>query len=309
MTISKDREGFTLVELLVVVAIIGTLIGLLLPAVQQAREAARRTACSNNAKQLALACLNFESVIGRLPPAGDRIPAGQWAAQPGGHSWVTMILPYIEEPNLYNAISLSTSKFASDTDSMSAVQKAVVLKQLICPSALVKTGAISNYHAAIHSKITTQQNMITPGCDGAITSPDGCRQPNNGATASLPVVGYGQKIDAVTDGTSKTFGISEANAKINWWKGTNLWNTGFATAGTAVANGLPTGGTTAMYAAAGTTAVGDYSNPGPNSDHLYRMLIHGYVDGHVGVVMEDIDYRVFAALFSRSGGEPTGDQP
>ena len=298
MTISKNREGFTLVELLVVVAIIGTLIGLLLPAVQQAREAARRTACSNNAKQLALACMNFESVSTRLPPCGDRIPSGQWASVPGGHSWVTLILPYLEETNLYNAISLSTNKFTSDTGSMSAAQQAVVLKQLICPSALVKTGAISNYEAAMHSLITNGLTSPTPACDGAITSPAGCKEPNTASTASLPVVGYGQKIDAITDGTSKTFGISEANAGKKWWSGADLWNTGFATAGTAVANGLPTGGTTAMYTAAG-----------PNSDHQYRMLIHGYVDGHVGVVMEDIDYKVFAALFSRSSGEPTGDQP
>ena len=94
MTISKNRGGFTLVELLVVIAIIGTLVGLLLPAVQQAREAARRSSCTNQTKQLALACLNYESTRKRLPAANDRDDNS------AGWSWVVMILPFLEESNI-----------------------------------------------------------------------------------------------------------------------------------------------------------------------------------------------------------------
>ncbi|MDO4628185.1 MAG: DUF1559 domain-containing protein [Planctomycetia bacterium] len=99
------KSAFTLVELLVVIAIIGMLIGLLLPAVQQAREAARQIQCSNNLKQLALGALNSEATVGFYPSAGwyygwvgepDR---GVGAGQPGG--WMYSLLPYIEQNALY----------------------------------------------------------------------------------------------------------------------------------------------------------------------------------------------------------------
>src|SRR5688572_4725510 len=93
------RKAFTLVELLVVIAIIGILISLLLPAVQAAREAARRAQCSNNLKQLALAALNFEDVMKRLPPAADVDPHPTVFDQDSGRqfSWIVFILPYIEQ--------------------------------------------------------------------------------------------------------------------------------------------------------------------------------------------------------------------
>jgi len=90
----RPVRGFTLVELLVVIAIIGVLVALLLPAVQSAREAARRMSCSNNVRQLVIACHNFEDTYGTLPPwAGSR--AGEYGS---AHF---LILPYIEQGNLY----------------------------------------------------------------------------------------------------------------------------------------------------------------------------------------------------------------
>lgn len=99
------RSGFTLIELLVVIAIIAVLIALLLPAVQQAREAARRTQCKNNLKQLGLALHNFHDTYSRFPPgcANDKIPFGTSASGGGwGSSWKVYILPYIDQAAIFN---------------------------------------------------------------------------------------------------------------------------------------------------------------------------------------------------------------
>src|SRR6188474_2683919 len=92
------RRAFTLVELLVVIAIIGVLVALLLPAVQAAREAARRMSCSNNLKQLSLALHNYEDTHKTLPPAG--IDSNQM-------SWTVLLLPYMEQKPLYDQFNFN----------------------------------------------------------------------------------------------------------------------------------------------------------------------------------------------------------
>ncbi|MFK7737195.1 MAG: DUF1559 domain-containing protein [Pirellulaceae bacterium] len=107
------KSGFTLVELLVVIAIIGILVGLLLPAVQSAREAARRMQCQNNLKQMGLALLNYESAYRRFPMAMMSHPERNCASGPecgsspyddDGFGWQSKILPFIEQTNLYNQL-------------------------------------------------------------------------------------------------------------------------------------------------------------------------------------------------------------
>ena len=89
--------GFTLIELLVVIAIIAVLVSLLLPAVQQAREAARRTQCRNNLKQLALACHNYENTFSVFPMGSDISLIG----------WKQYVYPYVEQTNVYNGINMA----------------------------------------------------------------------------------------------------------------------------------------------------------------------------------------------------------
>ena len=123
-----NKRGFTLVELLVVIAIIGVLVALLLPAVQAAREAARRNQCKNNLKQLTLACLNYESAKRIYPKASQRLGSDLNLRADWG--WLTATLPYFEQGNLFNQINQDVNWYAEPN-------RAVVLSPLPishCPS-------------------------------------------------------------------------------------------------------------------------------------------------------------------------------
>ncbi|QDT98915.1 Type II secretion system protein G precursor [Gimesia aquarii] len=108
----QKRPGFTLIELLVVIAIIAILIALLLPAVQQAREAARRTQCKNNLKQLGLALHNYHDVY-RMFPALVYQPTNLTAGNTPGWGWCSMLLPYIDQAPLYNQMNVGNVSLAS----------------------------------------------------------------------------------------------------------------------------------------------------------------------------------------------------
>ena len=130
------RRGFTLVELLVVIAIIGMLVALLLPAVQAAREAARRTQCSNNLSQLIIAVHNYEQAHGVYPP-GTINPTGpiQNAQLGYHHNWITQLLPYFEQVNTYNHVDFSVGVYHKNN----APVRGLVLNTLLCPSSPVAT--------------------------------------------------------------------------------------------------------------------------------------------------------------------------
>ena len=122
-------DGFTLVELLVVIAIIGILVALLLPAIQAAREAARRAQCSNNLKNIGLAFANYTDTNKRLPP-GTSLVMGSTELTPTSGTWVVKILPYIEEKALYD--QWRKDKFSNDP--LNKVVCGTSLPWLICPS-------------------------------------------------------------------------------------------------------------------------------------------------------------------------------
>src|SRR5262249_40984782 len=148
----RRRRAFTLIELLVVIAIIAVLIGLLLPAVQKVREAANRMSCGNNLKQLGIACHNYQSTHGRLPPAylGPIPNEGNATATTPCLSVLCYLLPYIEQDNIYKQIDFArqanwwdtttpgSQGFAPNANFIAAQTK---IKMLVCPS-------INPYNAA-----------------------------------------------------------------------------------------------------------------------------------------------------------------
>lgn len=130
-------QGFTLVELLVVIAIIGILVALLLPAVQAAREAARRMSCGNNLKQLGLALQNYHDTYKVFPPAHipfntayPTTPRNETSADNYGPSWMVLILPFMEQQPLHSKIDWSQSMSHANN----APVRSVFIEGYVCPS-------------------------------------------------------------------------------------------------------------------------------------------------------------------------------
>ena len=126
----RQSPGFTLIEVLVVIAIIGLLIALLLPAVQAAREAARRMQCANNLKQIGIALHAYHDVIGSLPPGYDfHAPWCEWSAS-------TMLLPRLEQSALFNAINFNVAWPGSPNNPVNATAITASVAVFVCPSDL-----------------------------------------------------------------------------------------------------------------------------------------------------------------------------
>ncbi|CAN5126054.1 DUF1559 domain-containing protein [soil metagenome] len=193
------RQAFTLLELLVVIAVIAVLIGLLVPAVQKVREAAARINCSNNLKQISLAILNYESTYSQFPP-GLGLPPN--ASVSGRASVLAVILPYMEQANRYNRFDLTQDILTSPINDFARKQD---IKNYLCPSD-GSTGGI-DYGSGLYGRSNYLGNI---GTTADLRSMDGRRI----GIFNYNVTGSGTLSTKVTianvgDGTSNTALYSE----------------------------------------------------------------------------------------------------
>ena len=225
------RRGFTLIELLVVIAIIAVLIALLLPAVQAAREAARRSQCVNNLKQMGLALANYESALSSLPPAAIVYtypaydPISQSTSGTRGHTMFGFILPYLEQSAIGNSINFSVPPNAPPYNFMQSTAFLTKIAAYICPSDLPQqqtTTASGNvYSQASYSGMsgridtTKYYNGIPPCCGASVPSIQG---------DGLFHADYAYRFADITDGLSNTICIGEHSRFLNdpeplmnWW--------------------------------------------------------------------------------------------
>jgi prepilin-type N-terminal cleavage/methylation domain-containing protein len=143
----RPRYAFTLVELLVVIAIIGILVSMLLPAIQSARETARRTTCTHHMQNLILAVQEYEMAEEHFP-AGTTNPTGPIQNLPNGQhlSWIAQLLPYLDEPNKFSNLDLEASAYAPQNDAV----RQLSIRGLICPTEDSPMRAMSSYAASHH---------------------------------------------------------------------------------------------------------------------------------------------------------------
>jgi len=286
----QNRRGFTLVELLVVIAIIGILIALLLPAVQAAREAARRSSCCNNLNQLGIALHHYEAAHEMLPP-GVVNAKGPIRNEPAGYhmSWLVQILPYIEDGNTYRHVDFSVGVYDPKNE---AVRK-VTRSYMLCPS---------DGHGYRGRRSGTDDKV-------GLASYAGC---HHGAEAPIDTTNQGvlflnSRIASrdVSDGSSFTLMVGEkrlGDADLGWMSGTRgtLRNTGTLPDET-VEPGLE------------SRSHRNLKDPQPKTgDPLY---VGGFgawhpgganfalVDGSVRFMSETIDPTLYEALGNRADGK------
>ncbi len=240
MQSSRSRRGFTLIELLVVIAIIAVLIALLLPAVQQAREAARRTQCKNNLKQLGLAMHNYHDTFNGFPIPNFSCCWGTW--QMG-------ILPFVEQANMLNqytnlgGIDATGPRYAGTTNAVNVTSKR--LSFLTCPSDIPNApinatiggtvyGITShNYAVNLGETVAAQQTaLLTTGNakydDARFRGAPFIRLGGDQATGSWPAIRAKMRgIGTITDGTSSTLLMSElVQGKGTDLRGFSWWGDG-----------------------------------------------------------------------------------
>ncbi|OWK43396.1 DUF1559 domain-containing protein [Fimbriiglobus ruber] len=222
-----SRRAFTLIELLVVIAIIAILIGLLLPAVQKVREAASRTSCTNNLKQLGLALHAYHDANSKLPPGYTATGAyvdGTNDTTPGW-AWGAYILPYLEQSNLFAQYNL-TQPVQSSTASQTLV------KTFICSSDITPTTAFAVTNVSWATVCLVPPSSYAACCGGGVST---TAATGNGSFYRNSTV----RLTDITDGTTNTIFLEErafANVQSTW---VGAINTGYCNQGQYNAAAVP----------------------------------------------------------------------
>ncbi len=298
-----SRRGFTLIELLVVMAIIAVLIALLLPAVQQAREAARRTQCKNNLKQHGLALHNYHDTYTTLPPGYISKYDAPGNDLGPGWGWGSMTLPYLDGANLYNALNVNVGIELPPN----ATTRVSSLAAFRCPS---DTGPQT---WSAHQRNLSTGADIGPICDVARSNFVGMFGTSEPGVDGDGVFFRNSKVNLrdLTDGTSNTLMVGERSS----WLGDATW-AGAVTGAVIVPD--PSDGVGSGPPESSSSLVlghaGDGYSPGHPRSHVnqFHSLHTGGVhfllgDGTVRFLSTSMDYDLYRALATRAGGERTGE--
>lgn len=324
----QRRRAFTLIELLVVIAIIAILVALLLPAVQQAREAARRTQCKNQLKQLALAVHNYESTHSCFPPGQVRMPA---LAQPRVRGWslFVQLLPFLEQTNLYSQWNF-TDPIINETNGNTAI----ILPMLLCPSATIKLNPWTRPNGSRYAVGSYVGNGGTQSHPPTAIQGDGIFAGMGPALVSPASVQHGLiRIRDVTDGTSNTLlfgerspvdpnfdsfytaGYSSASANgYGFWAATNgqhgltdLTLSSYSRINYRMPFGFANRPGSMGSATAFDNAVETISRLNSFGSQHTDGAQFAMVDGSVRFLSDSLDQTVFRGVSTRGGGETIGE--